>query len=198
VSFIAAIVLGFGVVYTLRPADEEIPPKREDLDRLDAWNDADLDLLIEEGRRRIDLQVTQLTNNRTRAQIAFTTGIALIIALFVQLQKLLSSRGHDIKFGVFVGALVLVFLGTLGAMAVLVVRFTLIRPEPGHMVKWTYGARSKLAGKYAEVVGPNSQRLRSQLIAFWFACVLLMLGATIAGAIILNVRFNVRWPWPFS
>src|SRR6266498_1771096 len=92
---------------------------------LSEWSEAELVLLVEEGRRQLDRQRADLDRVQARSQLLFTTAAALLVVLTAEFETM-ASRGGMVFMAWYLG-LALVALGLLGSAALMSLRSWLVR-----------------------------------------------------------------------
>ncbi|MDP2288146.1 MAG: hypothetical protein Q8M73_06220 [Actinomycetota bacterium] len=86
---------------------------------LDAWTDAELALLIEEGRRQFDYQRSSLAEVRGRAQFLLTTCLALL-AGFLAIYSGVARKESNWTLGFWIAGIAVLALCMMGASSVVV------------------------------------------------------------------------------
>lgn len=143
---------------------------------LDAWEDADLALMVEEGRRQADRQLADLERIRGRAQWLFSLGVAVATVLAtVYAHHATSSWVSALRIASFV----LLFWGVAGAAAILVGRadFQIILTallsgvEPPVL--------RALAVSYSKILNTGEDTIATRLTVFRQAVLFSLLGAAL-------------------
>lgn len=156
-------------------------------------NEAQCKLIIDEGRRQLDWQLTQLEQTRARAQFLLTT--ALAIAAFVV--PVLGAAAAECDTLRRVAALTttilsLVFLvsGVLGAGGVVVAKKVIDVPDVADIAgRKDVNART-VAGEYIGAAKINENTRTSSITTFRDAVLLTLAGSALWGIswAILNIR----------
>jgi hypothetical protein len=144
---------------------------------LEGWDDADLKLLIEEGRRQFDRQRADLDRIQTRSQWLFTAAGALL-ALLISEVDIIAIHGA-IVFIVWYLGLVLVTLGLLGAAAVMSVRSTFGRVDAAHLSQQLPPVLQVVAREYAERAADGENTVATRLTVFRDAVLVIVVGAAL-------------------
>jgi len=131
---------------------------------LDGWRAADLQILVDEGRRQADAQLDQLEKIRGRAQWLFTLGLLLITALAGVGSRVLagSARAPWWAEALWYASLVLVAYGGLGAAAIITVRGDFNAVDSWALSSYESPVLPKVAKDYAEMLrlGENTVNTR--------------------------------------
>lgn len=138
------------------------------------WDDDELQLLIDEGRRQSDRQQDQLEQVRGRAQWLFTVGVAALAALGGAL-----GAGHPRAAWLVIWSmvsLVLLAYGIAGATAILVAKadFKMIHTAVLSGLERPIGR--ELAAAYARMMSTGENTVATRLTIFRQAVVFCLLG----------------------
>jgi hypothetical protein len=155
---------------------------------LGAWDDSNLQLLIEEGRLRFESQSNRFDRIRQTAQVVLPTGVALLVVVGTELHRIMKVGADEVRYGLYAGwavAIALVLFGTLGSASILVTKAvfgsvlpTLIsQQDPSKL-------RLELARSYADqsIVGEDS--LNTRLTLQWWSVSFVALG---------GLLFSILW-----
>lgn len=146
------------------------------------WEEEDLKFIVEEGRRQLDRQLTQLDRVQNRAQFLFTTALGLSVLLVATVRNAVRDHGVALLIGSYVG-LILVVLGLLGAAALMSTRAAYGGPETASMTLERPPVLPRLAEAYATRIGIGENTLATRVTVFRDAVFLVLLGAVIHGVI---------------
>jgi hypothetical protein len=130
------------------------PPVIEAVDRtqvrdLANWVDADVDLLLDEGRRAADSGTASLAEIRARAQVAFTTCLVLFGALAAQLKPVRGHHTDPLRWILFDGSAWFTFLALGGSLAIIVIQLTVPVIHPALLTSYSSPVKRELARDYA-------------------------------------------------
>ena len=145
---------------------------------LEGWEDDDLQLLIDEGRRQFDRQLGDLDRLRGRAQFLFTIGLALAGAIASQAG---SSNCLGATLPWVIGLAASAF-AVLGAAAIMTGRADFEMIDSAALSRYDRPVRRPLAEDYAEMLRTGEETVATRLSLFRLAAVWLILGA-LAGLI---------------
>lgn len=140
---------------------------------LDEWSDEDLGHMIEEGRRQLDRQLSDLTQIRSRAQWLFTVGAAIIVAVAGALGRV-DPTGWLLALWLF--ALTLLAYGVAGAAAILTVRADFKTIDTAVLSASDPPVLRALAMSYSRMLGTGENTVATRLTVLWQAVVLIILG----------------------
>ena len=90
---------------------------------LSEWSPDQLRTLADEGRRRLDSQSERFDRIRQTAQVVLPTGVALLVVVGTELQRITHIKSDGHRYASYVGWTVAVFsvlIGTLGSASILV------------------------------------------------------------------------------
>lgn len=99
-----------------------IPPEAAAAGDLSTWRSDELQLLIEEGRRKFDQQSARFDRIRQTAQIVLPTGVGLLVVIGTELHRIVPHHNGLIRAALYVlwtVAVGLVLIGVLGSAAIL-------------------------------------------------------------------------------
>lgn len=140
---------------------------------IDDWSDDDLRLIVEEGRRQLDRQLSDLTQIRSRAQWLFTVGAAITVAV----------AGAFTRTDPVGGILVLWFLalaslvyGVAGAAAILTVRADFKTIDTAVLSASDLPILRTLAISYSRMLGTGENTVATRLTVLWQAVLFVITG----------------------
>lgn len=149
---------------------------------IDHWSDADLDLLIEEGRRTFDSQSERFDRIRTTAQVLLPTAIALLIVLGSEVDDIAAGGIHLpalLALAAWSLGTWLVLMGFLGTAAVLTVRSDFGMILPTLLSQETEDIKRRLAAAYAEQAMVGEATVATRLTVIRDAVTLVALGGSL-------------------
>ncbi|MDP9347178.1 MAG: hypothetical protein M3P44_15995 [Actinomycetota bacterium] len=141
---------------------------------IDDWDDDELELLIEEGRRQSDRQQDQLEQIRGRAQWLFTVGVAVLAALGGAL-----GAGQHRAVGLAlwsIVALTLLAYGIGGATAILVAKADFKMIHTAVLSRLKRPIDRELASAYARMMSMGEDTVATRLTVFRQAVVFCLMG----------------------
>lgn len=142
---------------------------------LKGWSPADHKLMIEEGRRQYDQQVSDLKHTRDRAQWLFTAALALVTAIAAVGASIFPHPAWYVLL-LWLAGLVATTYAALGAAAVLTVRadFQAIHTKP--LSEYASPVEEQLARDYAEMLETGEETVNTRLSVYRQAVVWLISG----------------------
>lgn len=140
---------------------------------LDAWSDEDLGQMVEEGRRQLDRQLSDLTQIRTRSQWLFTVGAAIIVTAAGAFARI-DPTGWLLALWLF--ALALLAYGVAGAAAILTVRADFKTIDTAVLSTSDPPILRALATSYSRMLGTGENTIATRLTVLWQAVVFIILG----------------------
>jgi hypothetical protein len=152
---------------------------------LDGWQDQDFNLLIDEGRRQLDVQREELERVRARGQFLFTTAGALLAVMLGFGRRVVRHESITLFLLWSFGAL-LVTLGLLGAASLMTARGEFGAIDTRLLSATRPPVLEDLARAYPEQVGPGENTLATRIAVFRDAATLVVLGA---------IAQAVTWLW---
>jgi hypothetical protein len=129
--------------------------------------------MIEEGRRQLDRQYSDLEHIRSRAQWLFTVGAAVIASLAGALAK---SHPTGATVLLWVLAFPIVVYGVAGAAAIMVVRADFSTIDTASLSQRTPPIRQELATDYSTMLGTGENTVAARLTVFHEAVLYLTIG----------------------
>jgi hypothetical protein len=193
----------FGLLLTLfRP--NRVPPSLDTYSNkpgdISGWSLDELKLLIEEGRRELDGQTAGLIRVRDQARLLFSTAVALIIVMGVELRTL-TKYTADWEWLLLVGwaaatALTFLALAASAAMATAAAQMSIVDTAvlshygkvsaSGESSNTEFPVHRKLAGDYANMMKLGADSVNTLQTVFRYA----VLSICLAGVLQLSV-----WVW---
>lgn len=149
---------------------------------LDGWQDADLDLLIEEGRRTFESQAKRFDRVRSTAQVILPTATALLVILGSELNAVTAESTDWVRYleyGAWVIGTVLVLLGVLGSASVLTVRSPFGMLLPTLISQQDPPIKKELARGYARQTMVGEETVATRLTVTRDAVTLVAIGGTL-------------------
>jgi hypothetical protein len=140
---------------------------------LDGWSGEELDLMVEEGRRQLDRQLSDLERIRGRSQWLFSIGAAVTVAVA---GALAGDEPNAPRLLLWLAALALVVYGTAGAAAVMTVRADFKTIDTAALSAETPPIKEALAGSYSRMLGTGENTVATRLSVFRQAVVFVVLG----------------------
>jgi hypothetical protein len=156
-------------VHRIRPGD------------LSNWTDAELQLLIEEGRRQLERQDNDIERTRGRGQFLVTVGVA-VLSLTIAGAKTIGSSGSLVAFVIWMLALLSSLLSVLGATSVVVARKEVGIVDSALLSQVKDSVVRKAARAYAGQISTGENTVATELTIFRDAVLLLVLGVALYGA----------------
>nr|MDT0664924.1 hypothetical protein [Micromonospora sp. DSM 115978] len=131
----------------LRPGrtPPDLPVDPNTAGSIEGWPQADVELLIEEGRRHLDRLFVELDRTRDRARAGIAATLALLVITSAQLP---TSAGSCVRLGLFSLSLFLLSLGFLGLLSIAVVQVRVGIIHAGVLSTYTPPVSSALAQDY--------------------------------------------------
>lgn len=145
--------------------------------RLSSWSEVDLTLVIEEGRRQLDRQLSDLERIRTRSAVLVTVGIAEIGLLTTGMKQIFEACSY--AFALWVISALLIVLGLLGAAGVLTATANFGRIDTRLVALLPPPVRPMLAEGYADTTGIGEHTVATRLTVFRTAVMLVISAAVI-------------------
>jgi hypothetical protein len=140
---------------------------------VDGWDDDDLQLLIEEGRRQVDRQQSDLGQIRARAQWLFTVGVAALVALGGGFASVHPPLGLALMW--LVGMVLLVY-GVGGAAAIVTVKADFSVIHAAVLSAADPPVRRALASAYARMMPTGENTVATRLTVLRQAVVFCLAG----------------------
>ena len=140
---------------------------------LDDWSEADLEPMIDEGRRQLDRQLCDLERIRGRAQWLLTTGAAITAALGT---ALVAKHPSGTVLWLWVPALVFLACGVAGAGAVMTVRADFMAIDTAVLSTKEPPILKTLATSYSRMLRTGENTVATRLTLFRQAVVYVIVG----------------------
>ncbi|MFI6713286.1 hypothetical protein ACIBF7_43130 [Nonomuraea sp. NPDC050478] len=140
------------------------------------WQESDLTTVIDEGRRQLDRQHSDLEHIRGRAQFLFTTALGLLVVIFASVPSIVASLSLWAFLIWFVGALGTA-LGLLGAAAVTVARKDIGWIDTTRLSRQQSPIHRELAAAYARAVRTGENTMATHITVLRDAVFLVVVGA---------------------
>jgi hypothetical protein len=140
---------------------------------LAGWNDVELQIMLDEGRREIDDLNAQLTEIRGRAQTVLTIAIA-IVGILAGIAGTVDD--HDLAQSLWVIGVAFVVLSALGAASILTVRAVLEKIHTPVLSQKAPSVLRGLATDYADMTRVGTNTVATRLTLLWFSVLSLLLG----------------------
>lgn len=154
---------------------------------LDAWPDADIDLLLEEGRRTADAQRAQLDATRSRALTAQAITLALLTVYASQLGSVLHCQPCFLRWVFFLGGAAATW-GLLGLLSVTMTQVAIAVIHPGLVSRFDGDRKRTLAAEYAGAAADNNSVLATLLTVFREAVLWVTLSAAIEAGVWIALK----------
>jgi len=149
---------------------------RNEPGEMDDWNEDELRLLIDEGRRQLDRQHEDLERIRGRSQVLLALGLALVGAI-ASLQSQLVMGASCWAWGLWVFALLAGGWSILGAGATSVVRADMEIIHSSVLSRRDPPVLPELAEDYAGMTKQGEEQLATRLTNLRYAVVWLLVAA---------------------
>lgn len=137
------------------------------------WGEDDLFLMIDEGRRQLDRQLSDLAGIRGRAQWLFTVGAAITAVLA---GALLSEASYGWVLVLWILGLALLVIGVGGAAAVMTVRADFGMIDTAVLSSYRPPVRYALARDYSRMLRVGEDTIATRLTIFRQAVLYVILG----------------------
>ncbi len=173
-----AKVYGWHVIALFWP-NKEAPALEADPNHageLSGWGEADLGILVDEGRRQLDRQHEDLERIRGRSQVLLAFGLALVGAVASLQQSVVKTDDLGVWF-LWVLALVSGAWSVLGAAATSVVRADMQMIHAAVLSRRKAPILPELAGDYAAIVMDGENQLATRLTNLRHAVMWLLIAA---------------------
>jgi hypothetical protein len=151
---------------------------------MEDWDEREIELVVQEGRRQLDRQRNDLEGVRNRSQFLFTTCIGLLAITLAGYGIVLSTGGPSLLPWLFV-ILVLSFTsivaGLLGAASVIVARKEMGGIDTALLSQQEPPVQHTLARSYARTVRHGENTIATQITVYRDAVLLVLIGAICYG-----------------
>ena len=154
-------------------------------DAVPKWSETERQLLIDEGRRQLDRQDRRLADLRSRAQLSFTTSLAVIAALVGKAAPFDWRLPHTADLVLTAGLAAAVY-SALGAVGLLVAPATMGMIDATDLSLKQPGEppiQQQLADEYAATVRPGEATIRTRLTVFFEVVIWLLVAAACTAAL---------------
>lgn len=157
------------------------PDGKLDVGDLKDWKGADVDALIEEGRRKLDAQAERFDRIRSTAQVVLSLSTGLMVIIGRTMIPIVAKSGWEqaVYLAAWGAALGMVSLAGLGSAALLVVRATFGSILPSLLSQSTPPVAKVLAIVYAEQVATGEHTINTRLTLQWWSVLFLTLGGAL-------------------
>lgn len=149
-----------------------------DAGTLDGWSEQDLDLLIEEGRRQLDQQYSDLERIRNRAQFVFLTSLALVGTLGGLIRDTSSTGGW--ASGLWLASALATTWALLGAAGIMTVTAVFSGIDSAVLSNYPPPIKPRLAADYAGMLADGENTVATRLTVHRSAVLWLLVGAYFA------------------
>lgn len=139
------------------------------------WDEEELKLMLDEGRRQLDRQVATLEQIRGRAQWNFTFGAPLVVAV-ASIYAAINKNDSDWWMLVWLLSLLAVGYGVVGAAAIMTVRADLNIIDTAVLSGKPRPILKALAADYADMMRDGENTVATRLTLFWQAVVWVIVG----------------------
>jgi hypothetical protein len=168
---------------------------RNTVGHLDTWQEDDLSLLLEEGRRHLGRLDAAVDNVRGRAQHALTVGLAMLAVLASQLPKMRAydAAGHHAPPAlllIFTAAAAALMWAQLGLVSILAVNFEVGAIHATAVSRLAPPRLRVLGQHYAEQVVVMGNRVSTLLTVLREATLWLTIGGALLGVVWVVVTFR--------
>jgi hypothetical protein len=140
---------------------------------LDEWDDCDLNLMIDEGRRQADRQMTDFDRVGGRAQWLFTIGAALIVSGAGRFALHTYSGFH---LALWIVGLALLTLGVGGAAALMATRADFVQIDTAKFSTYEPPRKRNLAGSYSRMLSTGENTIATRITVYRQAVVYVIAG----------------------
>lgn len=166
---------------------EEQEGEAQDPGELTDWEAAELELLIQEGRRQLDRQAANLDRLRGRAQWLFTVGLALLGVLVGRVggPVTISVSVEGIMYAIGLFAAVYAILGAAAILVVPARAGVIDARDLGDTKRQSEGSGlfPTVASLYPRAVAPGYTTWVNRLTAFFEAAVWIIIASGCAGVL---------------
>jgi hypothetical protein len=145
------------------------------------WSDAELTLVLDEGRRQLDRLFDEVEKVRVRSQFLFTSTVALLVVVLAGRHTMLATK-NDVPLALWALAIAVVGLGMLGTASIIASRKDLRAIDAAKFT--TTEERPllrELVAAHARSVKESTNTVYTQITMFRDAVLVVMIGAIIYG-----------------
>jgi hypothetical protein len=146
---------------------------------LAGWSGAELQLMIDEGRRQADRQLAHLEQIRGRAQWLFTVGVPLVTAV-VAVFGAFGAGDSGWWVALWLVSVIAAGYGVVGAAAIMTVRADFDGIDSAVLSSYQPPVLNKLATDYAAMLGAGENTVATRLTVYRQAVVWLIIGGSCA------------------
>lgn len=140
---------------------------------LDKWESGDMQLIVDEGRRQLDRQLSDLELIRGRAQWLFTVGAAIVAALGGSFAVV--RPGWELAI-LWLVAIAILAYGVAGAAAIMAVRADFNTIDTAVLSSVERPVLRSLAGSYSRMLAAGENTVATRLTVFRQAVVFVIVG----------------------
>lgn len=148
---------------------------------LGEWSDDDLRLLVEEGRRQLDRQHSDLERIQNRAQFLFTITAGLLALFGSQASRL--QEAHGVLLGLWVVGLLVILLALLGGAALMSAKGEFGGVDACLLSSQASGVLKSVGRGYANSVGAGENTIATRITVLRDAVFLTTLGGAFQGGL---------------
>jgi hypothetical protein len=140
---------------------------------LDSWDCDELDLMIDEGRRQADRQMTDFDRIGGRAQWLFTVGAAMVVTLA---GRFALHEYHGFHLTLWILGLILLTLGVAGSAALMATRADFRQIDSAVFSQYDAPRKRKLATSYSRMLRTGENTIATRITIYRQAMVYVILG----------------------
>ena|SRR6266699_194129 len=148
---------------------------------MESWSDDDTVLVVQEGRRQLDRQSSDLESIRSRAQFLFTTCLGLLALTFAGTKTLTATHRWWVLVPWSVSLLSTV-VSLLGCTAVIVGRKEMGAVDSTRLSRQRSPVLPTLAASYARAVRVGENTVATHITVYRDSVLLALIGAALYGA----------------
>jgi hypothetical protein len=149
---------------------------------LDEWENDDLNQMIEEGRRQLDRQLSDLDRLRDRAQWLFTIGAGITAVLA---GALAAENPSGLTLVLWLIGLFLLVYGVAGVAALMTVRADFAAIDTAVLSRSPRPISKSLATYYSRMLAVGENTLATRITVFWQAVLFVIVGGYVGLAAFL-------------
>jgi hypothetical protein len=146
---------------------------RIQLESLEDWDDGDLSLMIDEGRRQVDRQMTDFDRIGGRSQWLFTVGAALVVS---GAGRFAGHGYHGFHLALWIVGLALLTLGVGGAAALMATRADFKQIDTAKFSTYKTPRKRNLAGSYSRMLSTGEDTIATRITVYRQAIVYVIAG----------------------
>lgn len=144
---------------------------------LDDWDDCELNLMIDEGRRQVDRQMTDFDRIGGRAQWLFTIAAALVVSAS---GRFAVHHYSGLRLAFWTLGLVLLTLGAAGAAALMATRADFVQIDTAKFSTYDKERKRELAGSYSRMLRTGENTIATRLTIYRQAVLYVTAGGYVA------------------